>query len=165
MKIFSRLVLLAVAVALGFGVWAVLFPSPEKAVLKKISGLATTATISASDGNLTRAAKVSNLISYFTPDAEISFEVTDYHARTLSGREEIREAAVAGFTGLTSLKVQFLDATARIAAYQLTADVSCTARVTAGNSKEFGVQELHIQLKKIAGDWLIARVETVKTLS
>ena len=165
MKIAFRLVLLAAAAALGFWCWLILFPSPEQLVLKKISSLARTATISAGDSNLTRAAKVSNLISYFTPDAEISFEVTDYHARTLSGREEIREAAVAGFTSLTSLKVQFLDATAHIAADKLTADVSCTARVTAGNSKEFGVQELHIQLKKIAGDWLITRVETVKTLS
>ncbi len=33
------------------------------------------------------------------------------------------------------------------------------------NSKDFGVQEMHFQLKKVDGDWLITRVETVKTLS
>jgi hypothetical protein len=27
------------------------------------------------------------------------------------------------------------------------------------------VQEMHFQLKKVEGDWLITKVETVKTLS
>jgi hypothetical protein len=42
--------------------------------------------------------------------------------------------------------------------------VSCTARVNANNSQDFGVQELRFQLRKIEGDWLITRAETVKTL-
>jgi len=165
MKIAFRLILLATAAALGFWCWTVLFPSPEKAVLKKISSLASTATFSASDGNITRATKVSNLIGYFATDAEITFDVIGYPVRTLSGRDEIREAAAGGFTGLSTLNVQVLDFTVRIGADKLTADVSCTAKVNAGDSKDFGVQEMHFQLKKIDGDWLITKVETVKTLS
>jgi len=164
MKIISRLALLAAAAALGCWLWTVLFPSPEKLVLRKISGLATTATISASDGNLTRATKVSNFIGYFASDAEISFDMTGYPARTLSGRDEIRDAARNGFTGLTTLNVQFLDVSVRVGAGKQTADVGCTARVNAGDKRDYGVQELHFQLKKIDGDWLITRVETVKTL-
>ena len=165
MKIAFRLVLLVTVVAIGFWCWTFLFPSPEKLVLKKIAGLASTATIGASDGNITRATKVSNLIGYFAVDAEIHFDVTGYPVRTLSGRDEIREAAAGGFTTLTTLNVQFLDVTVRIGADKLTADVSCTAKVNAGDSKDFGVQEMHFQLKKIDGDWLITKVETVKTLS
>jgi hypothetical protein len=164
MKIAFRLVLLAAAATLGFWFWTVLFPSPEKLVLKKISSLARTATISVSDGNITRATKVSNLIGYFAVDADIHFDVTGYPAHTLSGRDEIREAAAGGFTSLTTLTIQFLDLTVRLGADKLTADVSCTAKVNAGDSKDFGVQEMHFQLKKIAGDWLITRAETVKTL-
>jgi len=165
MKIAFRLVLLAAAAALGFWCWTVLFPSPEKVVLQKISSLARTATIGASDGNITRATKVSNFIGFFAVDAEIRFDVTGYPVRTLSGRDEIREAAAGGFTSLSSLKVQFLDVTVRLGADKLSADVSCTAKVNAGESKDFGVQEMHIQLKKVDGDWLITKVETVKTLS
>jgi hypothetical protein len=83
----------------------------------------------------------------------------------LSGRDEIREAAAGAFTSLTTLNVQFLDVTVRLAADKLTADVSCAAKVNAGDSKDFGVQEMHFQLKKVEGDWLITKVETVKTLS
>jgi hypothetical protein len=165
MKIAVRLMLLAAAAALGFWCWTILFPSPEKLVLKKISSLASTATIVASDGNITRATKVSNLIGYFAVDAEIHFDVTGYPAHTLSGRDEIREAAAGAFTSLTTLNVQFLDVTVRLGADKLTADVSCTAKVNAGDSKDFGVQEMHFQLKKVEGDWLITKVKTVKTLS
>jgi len=165
MKIVSRLVLLVAAAALGFWLWTILFPSPEKLVLRKISGLAATATIGASDGNITRVTKVSNLIGYFSTDGEISFDVTGYPARTFSGRDEIREAAAIGFNSLTTLNVQFLDVSVRIGTDRQTADVSCTARVFGSEKKDYGVQEMHFQLRKIDGDWLITRAETVKTLS
>jgi hypothetical protein len=164
MKIIFRLLFLAAAAALGFWLWTVLFPSPEKLILKKISSLAATVTFGADSGNITRAAKLSNLIGYFATDAEINFDIPGVGARTLSGREEIREAAVAGFASVQTLNVQFLDVTVRLGADRQTADVSCTAKVNAGDSQDFGVQEMRFQLKKIAGDWLITRAETVKTL-
>ena len=165
MKIIFRLALLAAAVALGFWLWTVFFPSPEKVVRQRIASLAATATFSASDGNITRASKASNLFGYFSTDAEISLEVMGYPAATLSGRDEIREAAARGFAGLTTLKVEFLDVSVRLGPDKQTADVSCTARVNAGDKKDFGVQEMHFHLKKVDGDWLITRAETVKTLS
>jgi hypothetical protein len=164
MKIASRLVLFALLAALGFWLWTVLFPSPEKVVLKKISKLAVTATIGANDGAITRAAKAGNVVSDFANDAEIIFDISGVGARTLSGRDEIRESAMGGFANVPSLKVQFLDAAARVGADKQTAEVTCTARVSVGDNKDFGIQELRFQLKKIDGDWLITRAETVKTL-
>ena len=54
---------------------------------------------------------------------------------------------------------------AKVGADKLSAEVSCTLRVTVGNEKDFGVQEMRFQFKKIDGEWLITRVETVKTLT
>jgi hypothetical protein len=164
MKITSRLVLFAVLAALGFWLWTILFPSPEKIVLKKVSNLAASANISRADGNITRAAKAGNVVSEFANDAEIDFDVAGVGARTLSGRDEIRETAMGGFANVPSLKVQFLDAAAKVGAGKLTAEVTCTERVSAGDNKDFGIQELRFQFKKIDGDWLITRAETVKTL-
>jgi hypothetical protein len=164
MKIAFRLVLLAVLAGLGFWLWTVLFPSPEKVVLKKISSLAATATISANDSNLARAAKATSLVSDFASDAEIDFDISGVGARTFSGRDEIRESAMGGFANIPSMKVQFLDATARVGADKQSAEVNCTARVILGGDKDFGIQELRFTLKKIDGDWLITRAETVKTL-
>lgn len=164
MKIAIRIVLLVAIAALGFWLWTVLFPGPEKIVLKKVSSLAATVTFNEQDGNITRAGKVSNLIGYFSTDAQIVVDIPGTGAGTLSGRDEIREAAAGGFTRLAALKVEFLDATAKVAADKLQAEVNCTAKISAGNSKEFGVQEVRFQFKKIEGNWLITRVETVKTL-
>jgi hypothetical protein len=164
MKIALRLLLLAALAGLGFWLWTVFFPSPEKVVLKKVSNLAATANISSADGNITRAAKASNIVSQFSNDAEIAMDVTGAGARTLSGRDEIRETAMAGFASVPSLKVQFMDVVVHVGADQQTAEVTCTAQVSAGDNKDFGISELRFQFKKIDGDWLITRAETVKTL-
>jgi hypothetical protein len=164
MNLAFRLTLFAVLGALGFWLYTVLFPSPEKVVLKRIASLAATANVSAADGAITRAAKVSDLIGYFSSDAVINYDTSGGGARTVSGRDEIREIAAGGFANVTSLAVKFQDATARVGPDQQSAQVGCTAQVSAGDKKDFGIQELRFQLKKIEGDWLITRVETVKTL-
>jgi hypothetical protein len=164
MKTAFRLVLLAAAAALGFWLWTVFFPSPQKVIVGRVASLAATATVSANDSNLARAAKAANLVGFFTLDAEIVLDAPELAHRTLSGREEIRETALAGLAGIRTLNVQFLDVTARLGADRQSADVSCTAKVNAGDSKDYGVQEMHFQFKKVDGDWRISRVETVKTL-
>jgi hypothetical protein len=164
MKIAFRIVLLAGIAALGCWLWTALFPSPEKQVLKKISRLAATVTFSGDVSNIVRAGKVSSLLSYFSTDAQIVVDVTGFGQGTLNGRDEIREAAAGGFTRLKSLDVKFLDATPKVSADKLSAVVNCTAELHVADSKDFGVQELKFQLKKLDGDWRITRVETVKTL-
>ncbi|HUC85449.1 MAG TPA: nuclear transport factor 2 family protein [Candidatus Acidoferrales bacterium] len=159
-----RIALVAGLAGLCFWLWTVLFPSPQKIVLKRIASLAAVATVNPGDGALTRANKVSNLIGYFSTDAEISYDIAGVGARTLSGRDEIREAAAAGFASVASLNVQFRDATAQVGPGQQTAEVVCTANVRANDGKDLGVQELCFHFRKIDGDWLITRAESVKTL-
>jgi hypothetical protein len=164
MKIAVRLGLFGLLGGVAFWLWTAWFPSPQTQMLKQVARLATTASINASDGNLTRAGKASNLAGEFADDGEIVYDLEGAGARTLSGRDEIRSAALAGFASLASLKVQFTDATARLGADKRSGEVTCTARVSAADSKDFGIQELRFQLKKVEGDWRITRAETVKTL-
>jgi len=160
MKIAVRLVLLVLLAALGFWLWTVLFPSAEKVIHKKMAGLAAAATFKAGDSPILRASQAADLVSYFSNDAEI---VVENH--TMSGRDEIREQAYAGFAALPGLKTSFLDTTVRVGADQQTAEANCTARIFVGDSKDYDVKELRFKFKKIEGKWLIIRVETVKTLS
>lgn len=164
MKIVFRLVLLAAVGAVGFWLWTVLFPSPEKVVLKKISRLAVVGTFEQADSNLTRAGKASSVVSFFAPDAQIVVAVSGVGSWTFAGREEIREKALAGYATLPSLQVKFLDATAHIAPGATSAKVNCTCEIKIGGQKDMGVQEIIISLKKIDGDWLITSIEPVKTL-
>ena len=57
MKITIRLVPFAALIGGGIWLWTVLFPSPEKIVLKKIAGLAAAANFDGGAGNITRAGK------------------------------------------------------------------------------------------------------------
>ena len=164
MKIAIRLVLFAALLGCGFWLWTVLFPSPEKIVLKKIAGLAAAANFDGGAGNITRAGKASSVVKQFADDAQIIIDLAGAGARTLSGREEIREAALGGFASLKTLNVQFIDPIAKVGADKQSAEVNCTAEVRVDDSKDFGVQELRFQLKKMDGEWFITRVETVKTL-
>lgn len=164
MKIAFRVAGLAVLAGAGFWLWTVLFPSPEKVVLKKVRSLAATASVNSNDGAFTRAAKVSNLIGFFSPEAEINYDISGVGTGSLTGRDEIRETAAGGYTHISNLNVQFTDATAHVAADKQNAEVSCTARVSTGDSRDFGVQELRFQFQKLDRDWLITRVDTVKTL-
>ena len=164
MKIIFRVIVLAAVVALGCWLWTILFPSPEKIVLKKVSALAEMATFSADASTLTRAGKASGVVGLFASDAEIVLDIASVVTRTLSGRDEIREVALGGFATLPSLQVKFLDATAKISADKKSATVSCTAELKAGNQKDFGVQELRFRFRLIENNWLITRLETVKTL-
>jgi ketosteroid isomerase-like protein len=165
MKTAFRLVLLAAVAAAGFWLWTLLFPSPQKIILKKITSLAATATVGANDSNPIRAAKAANLVDFFTADAEIVLDLAELPNRTLSGRDEIRESALAGLASVKTLNVQFLDITVHLGADRQTAEASCTAKIDAGDRQDFGVSEVHFQLKKVDGEWRISRAETVKTLS
>ncbi|MEI8290901.1 MAG: hypothetical protein WCH99_15665 [Verrucomicrobiota bacterium] len=165
MKPVFRILLLVIIGALFVWLWIVFFPSPEKVIQRKISSLAATATISANVSNITRVGKANALVNLFAFDAQIIIAVSGQNGRTISGRDEIREAALAGFTSLPALNVEFLDVTVRLGADKQTAELSCTAKVNAGDRKDYGVQEMRFQWKKVDGDWLIVRAETVKTLS
>ncbi|MCX6896274.1 MAG: nuclear transport factor 2 family protein [Verrucomicrobia bacterium] len=165
MKIISRLVLLAALTALGFWLWTVFFPSPEKVIHQRLTELTATATFGTKDSAIARGLKAQRLANLFSADAQLIFDAPGVGQRILTGREEIRETAAAGFQSMPSLAAEFLDVSIRVAVDRRAAEVSCTAKIRSGDNKDFGVQEMKFVFKKIEGKWLIARVETVKTLS
>jgi len=163
MKILFRIAALAALAALGFWLWTIFFPSPEKVIRRRLADLSLSATFTAQDSAIARGLKAQRLANFFSTDAQLVFDSPGVGSRTLAGRDEIREAAAAGFQSLPSLRVELLDITVRVD--RSSAEVNCTIKVRSGNSKDFGVQEMRFILKKLENNWLIARAETVKTLS
>jgi len=164
MRNLFRLIFLALIVGAGIWLWLVLFPSPQKAILKQMARLSAAATYDTGDNNLVRAGKASRVAGLFTTDAEVVVNAPSQGTHHISGQEDIRNATLAGFANLPSLKVKFLDTSAQLAADRQSAVVSCTAQVWANDSKDFDVQEMRFQFKKVDGNWQISRAETVKTL-
>lgn len=165
MKNLFRLILVLVLAGAGWWLWTFLFPSPEKVIRQRMVRLAETATLAPNDNPIVRAAKAQKLVDMFSPDAVIRLETDDFGGRSYSGRDEISEAAMAGFAAIRALRVEFLDVSVELDDNQLSATVSCTARVQFEDKKDFGVQEMLFTFKKVERQWVISKVETVKTLS
>ena len=164
MKILLRGAALVLLLALGWWLRTIFFPSPEKVILKRMASLAETVSFNAGASSISRAAKALSFIGYFSADAQIVVDVPELGAHTMSGRDEIRETGNSAFAALPGLRVAFLDTNVRVGADQQTADVATTVSVRLGGDKDFNVEELHFQWKKIDGAWLVTRAETVKTL-
>jgi hypothetical protein len=60
--------------------------------------------------------------------------------------------------------VEFVDVNIEISPDKKSATVNLTAKARVPGEKDWVPQELKFLLQKIEGDWLISRVETVRTL-
>jgi len=165
MKIIIRLVLSAAFIALGFWLWTVFFPSPEQIIRKQLANVARAVSFTANEGLLARAHNASKLAGYFSVDAQVSLDAPGHDSYTFNGRNEIMQAAAGARSAAGALAVEFLDVAVALAADKLSATVDLTAKAKIPGERDFYVQEVKFTLKKIDGDWLIVRVETVKTLS
>jgi hypothetical protein len=159
-----RLMVASVLVALGFWGWRVFFPSPEKVIRKRLGELAKAASFSSNEGLLATALNASMLGGYFTPDVQVTVDVPGTQ-HTISGRDELLQAAVGARSAVGSLKIEFPDIKVVVAPGQDTAVVNLTARGKIPGQRDSYLQELRLRMVKIKREWLINQIETVRTLS
>lgn len=159
------IILLAALAGVGYWVWITFFPSPEIAIRKRLAALAEVAAFPANEAPLSRLANAQKLGNFFTTDVEITVDIPGRSQQTFSGREELVQAAVAARSTVNGLNVEFLDIIVVLAPDNETAVVNLTAKAKIPGERDFYVQELKFSLKNIKGDWMIFKVETVKTLS
>lgn len=161
---FIRIALVAALIALGLWGWRVFFPGPERVIRKRISELAKAASFSPNEGALAKAYNATALADLFTPDVEITLEVYNSQ-RSISGRDQIMQAAMAARSRVSSLTVEFPDVKVNVAPDGASAVVLLTARGYVPGERDSYLQELRLRLIKVKRDWLINQVQTVKTLS
>lgn len=165
MKIASRLALVLVLIGLGFWLYTVFFPGPEKVIRKRLAKVAQLASIRPDQGLLSRGASIQELANYFDSKVEITVNWRGRSEHSLAGRDEIIEAAKLAHAQFKSLEFEFLDVNVTLAPDKQSATVNLTAKVTSDDEKDFQVQEFKITLKKVNGEWLIFQIEPVRTLS
>ncbi len=163
-KKISQLVLLVLVGALAFWAYEKFFPSEEKKIRLFLRDLAEAASFSANDKSLARLAGAGRVAGFFSANAEINVQVPDEGSGTIQGRDEIRRVAGLARARFNSVHVEFLDMIVTLDPERLSAVAELTAKITLTGQRDFGVQELKFQLKKIDGNWRITRVDTVKTL-
>jgi len=165
MKIIIRIVLFAALAVLGIWLWTVLFPSPEKVICRRLMELARTASFSANGSDLARLAAARSLAGFFSTNVEMNVDLPRFTQRSSLDRDEITQMALAASSRAGGLKVKFPDINVTVAPDKQSAVADLTVEANVSGEADPMVQEMKFTLHKIDGQWLIIRVETVRTLS
>jgi len=164
MKILFRLVLLAVLVAAGVWLWAVFFPSPEKVIRQRLAEIARLASFSPNENPLAALGGAQKLAGFCSPDLHVKLAVPVNADHTFESRDEIAQADLAARSALGGmLKVEFVDVLVTLAPDKQSAVADLTARIQTGS--DLNMQEIKFTLKKVDGQWLVTRAETIRTFS
>jgi hypothetical protein len=165
MKILFRILGLAVLAALGWFIWVMLFPAPETVIRKRLAKVAELLTFKSNEGMIARAANAQQLTGYFTPQIEIVVDTPSHSRQTVSGRDELYQAVLGTRSLVPGLNVEFVDLQVTVTEEKTNATVNVTGKAKVPGDRDFFIQELKFFFKKTDGDWLINRVETVRTLN
>lgn len=159
----SQAILLLGAAALVVFLVLKLFPGDEKQIRSLLKKVAAEASFYGQQKSLSGLAGVNRLVECFSLDAFINLRIPGEWTRTLQGRAEIRQTALAVRANLDGLEVEFMDVQVGLGPDGTTATAHLTARVNQPRSRDFIVQELRFALRKIEGKWQIEEVHTVDT--
>jgi len=159
-----RCIVVGALAALGVWAWHIFFPSPDAVIRKRLGALAKVASFSSNEGLIAKAYNASLLGEFFTADVQITVDVPGTQ-HTISGRDELLQAAAGARTTVGGLTVEFPDINVVVAPDKNSAVVNLTAKGKVPGQRDFYMQELRMRMVKIKRDWLIDQVQTVKTLS
>jgi hypothetical protein len=172
MKIMFRIVSLAALVAAGVWLWTVIFPSPEKIVRNRLASVASRASFPHGENPIVIAARSESLAGYFNTNVEVNINWSEHVSREFAGHEnnsisraEITQASAGLRRKLDNLKVEFPDMSVTVAPDKQSAVASVVVKIQIAGGKDVLLQEMKFTFRKIESDWLITRVETVRTLS
>lgn len=161
---FIRAILLGALVAAGIWSWGVFFPGPEKIIRQRLDAMAKAASFSSKEGLIAKAWNASMVAEYFTEDVQVTLEAPGVQ-QTISGRAELLQVVARARSAVSSLSIEFPDIKVTVAPDGASAVVNLTARGKVAGERDPYLQELKMQMIKVKRDWLINRVEPVKTLS
>lgn len=158
-----RAILLGVLLLLGFWAWHIFFPNTEKAIRRRLTEIAQLASCSSTEGALAKGINAEKLGSYCTADVTISMNLPGVQPLA-TGRDDVVKGALWARSNLAPISAQLSDIVVTLAPNKQSATADLTARVRASTDTDFYIQELRVRLKKLGGQWLVSRVDSIKTL-
>jgi hypothetical protein len=161
----SRAILLLVLALIGIWAWRLFFPDPAHVIRRRMLELAKTASFSGKEGLVAKAFNSETLGGFFDNDVEVVVDVPGRSQQTFNGRAELVQAAMGVRSALGSLTIDFIDINVSVAPDKESAVVGLTGKAKVPGERDFFVQELKFTLKKTGREWLIKKLETIKTLS
>jgi len=165
MKSALRVMLVGILAALGIWVWGYFHPSPQEAIRRRLADVARAASYTEPGGMIARAVKAQKLAGYFSPEIAMRIDLPDQSRHEAASRDEIMARAMALPTIFRSFKVQLLDPNITVGADRKSAIVDLTLRAETPGDQYLAVQEIKCTMRQVDGEWIIVRVDTVKTLN
>ena len=162
MKLAVRLLMLAGLMALAYWGWRAVFLDPRKVVRQRLEKLAQIASFAPNEGEVAKLANVQKLAGYFADQVTVNVEVQGVDKAEFSNREDLIQALQAGRMAASSVKAKFLGPKIEMTPGNQEAIVGVALTADIGGEQNAVVVDLKIEMKKIDGDWLITRVETVQ---
>jgi len=165
MKLALRIILVVVVAVLGVWLWRYFHPTPQDAIRRRLADVARAASYTEPGGLIARAVKAQELAGYFAPEVAVRIDLPNLSRHEAGSRDEIMRDAMVLRTMFRSFKVQLLDPNITVGADQMSASVDLTLRAETAGDKYLVVQEIKFTLRQVNGEWIIIRVETVRTLN
>jgi hypothetical protein len=165
MKFLPRIFLLTILAAVGFWLWTVAFPSPEKIIRKRLLSMAGDVSFSHDQNNLVQLAHAQSVADFFSSNVVLDLTLPAHNEQTTLDRAEITQAVLASRQQVTDLDVKFPDINVTVAPDKNSATADVTVEGTVSGEHDAILQEVKFTFEKTDGHWLINRVETVRVLS
>lgn len=159
-----RVVLLAVVAGLALLAWRWLHPDDESLIRTRLSRLAGDVSFARGEGSFAKLSYADKVVGHFTREVEITLGGQVPELAGIHGRDQLRELALGARAQAQQVKVQFLDVKPAVDPGGLEATAVLTVLADVNGEKNAVAQELEMTLSKTTGEWLIRRVEAVKTL-
>src|ERR1044071_3259418 len=108
----TRLIAVAVLLAVCFWLWQAFFPRPEKVIRGRVMKVAKLISFSPNEGSLSMMSKVSSALDYFSTDIQCFVETPDIPDAgdwNINGREDLRNNLIGSRSLVGSLRVEFID--------------------------------------------------------
>ena len=146
------------AIAVGYWLFRVMFPDDADVIRSRLVQMAADASFESTEGQITKISKAGKLAGYFAVDAEISVKPWGYHQVNVSGRTEIRQAAVGARSTVAwlTINVDRIEVNVADDRESAVATLSLTARSSRGDDP--WSERMDVQMRRVDGDWLISRV-------
>ncbi len=166
MKLTLRLFFIILGIGLGVWLWMYLNPSPQVAVRRQLKKLGEAISFEGREGTATAALAAQKIGSFFAPEIMMNIEPRGVFPEQVERTEIVRQALyMRTQSDVRSFKLQLLDPVITIGVDKQSAIVELTVHAETAGDRHLIVQEMRFTMRLVDGDWLIYRVDTVRTLN
>jgi hypothetical protein len=150
----------------GIWVWRYFNPSPEAAIRRQLHKLAEAGSFEAGEGLVARAVAVQKVGGFFGPEIFFNVEPRGLFPESMAREDLISNVGMLRSSQyIRSLRLKVFDPIITLGADRRSAIAELTLHAESPGERHLLVQEMKFTMKEVEGNWLIVRVETVRTLN